>query len=1731
MELVRAAGKGDFGFVAGGQKPMTVLTVDEGGPSEGLLLPGDQIVEVNGLDTTNLGPSTVFDLLRNTGGTLRLTVRQPPQPGSTRSILRSCSDEAKKLKKSSSRVRFSEAVEEVEGDGHCETTAYIKGSSWPEPTVPVLKVYLENHQTRSFQFDDYVTAEDVMQLLLQKLEITAKENFSLVVGELGCTDISQFRALPPDEVIAETLSTETRCSLRILYAPKDPYDLLRNDPVAFDYLYKQCCNDLVDERLVPDPSGRAVALRLASLYMLEHALVHDIQPNKITAKKVDKEFGLRSFLAPGLVSSMQPKVLHRKLDGFLKLNRGLAAPGQKRVTALQARMHYMQIAAGLPAFCARRFATRSFEGQRLTDMVLLVGPNCGISRLVNDSFRKIISLEDVADLKITDQPDEEYQGVLVKLVELRSTHNAEAICLYMKDASACDFCTYVDGYRALLTGKAATSGPYLRQLSKDGFASAAGTSLILPYDDSEEIVVPPADYDEATTDSDGEAAENAHAVNSILSAAFDDLDDGLLGGDAEDGSQLPARLTKGDALAGDSQADQPKKQPTVNIHQTDQPQLVASDASAVAIAGSSAVATNAAMPGAFGAVGKHTLHDEEIGMQMSAIDAAISRDRCGRGEDESGIDSDSEDSGNETLNSVDTTSSYMTGDSQLLQGLSWSLEPGNRSPDRCIPRALSTCAARAYAPGNGKAIQQHDPESKVPSACATTVVQGMATKAEGMMMAVGADADDVSTEDDDDEEDGAGCTERTANAHSISEEAAFAMVLGGERESLAQSRGDSSQLHSAVTRRPHQFRVSDRAAGLDAVAQRPLAQRPFSDGIVLSNSPSVSVLSSSNGRIQEVGKSQSKLVRQDAIVSGAQTAAALPAESPSVTVGSGRSKSLDMRRATVASSSKLAQAFAKLSASSSSGSHDFCPATPPRQRSISAPFNVCSTAQGVLARCQPVRAPLLVGTLQSGAPSEDGLPSTIFRPPRPSHPPPPPPSEMPVGNNMAHQVTGDVEAATGNRLAPDFLGSRNGHAASPTLSATVQKVGVGSSLPTSNAALAKVSAAKSSHNVLAVRQSVDDLQPSPSESQRSPHDTASGSKRHMVRSSSGSLLSAADDAGNVSFSFGGLPDGDENRRAAGSEGSAASSKSRVFARLLDALRPRKKSASLSRAASAIELVPRADSKKLSLPRSISGTSRQRPSIFSRTHEVTLLRATSLADCGDDGAETGSPEEAWPSNFGLLPAAEVCTIDTTTRAPKETWSKTCDLETFRSPSPTIGKEPSAAQGALVGGDIGWGRSVSLQHQQSRLGSDADVTAASSDVEAVDNAASLTSSPEEPHDADGPDFGIGCEMTSESINQWLPAPLEEPPREGAALPAEVCTRALDETAAEQAADALRWTGAPEAVGGVSSERCASEEEADPEQPAIGCGSSATQSLPIRVGSQSFNADSDDEEAPPPASEMSRVVAADAVVATSRGPTLTDLLANIGDPGDAAGACAAVERLLDFLSRFEEAPRTGDAAAGVLPAAAVTAANPEDVAAEVLKRLSSEAQLMVVECKQMVAAIARRQRHEAAASGAGDSDANASGAPAAAALREEERRLVGRSFGTLTRLLGSAASYSSTPRCNGAASADHPARLRGCLLTLGRAYAAALSAASGNAAADAAAPHTSDGGTSLAGDPAERTAAAPAGLSTSGGGSEAPPAVQPSADELVRRLMAIATALATALGGLIRLLKAMRESDASQ
>ncbi|XP_073920247.1 FERM and PDZ domain-containing protein 4 isoform X5 [Castor canadensis] len=427
-----------FGFVAGSEKPVVVRSVTPGGPSEGKLIPGDQIVMINDEHVSAAPRERVIDLVRSCKESILLTVIQPyPSP---KSAFISAAKKAR-LKSNPVKVRFSE---EVIINGQVSET--VKDNSllfMPN----VLKVYLENGQTKSFRFDCSTSIKDVILTLQEKLSIKGIEHFSLMLEQKTEGAGTKLLLLHEQETLTQVTqrpsSHKMRCLFRISFVPKDPIDLLRRDPVAFEYLYVQSCNDVVQERFGPELKYD-IALRLAALQMYI-ATVTTKQTQKISLKYIEKEWGLETFLPSAVLQSMKEKNIKKALSHLVKANQNLVPPG-KKLSALQAKVHYLKFLSDLRLYGGRVFKATLVQAEKRSEVTLLVGPRYGISHVINTKTNLVALLADFSHVNRIEMFTEEESLVRVELHVL----DVKPIMLLMESSDAMNLACLTAGYYRLL---------------------------------------------------------------------------------------------------------------------------------------------------------------------------------------------------------------------------------------------------------------------------------------------------------------------------------------------------------------------------------------------------------------------------------------------------------------------------------------------------------------------------------------------------------------------------------------------------------------------------------------------------------------------------------------------------------------------------------------------------------------------------------------------------------------------------------------------------------------------------------------------------------------------------------------------------------------------------------------------------------------------------------------------------------------------------------------------------------------------------------------------------------------------------------------------------------------------------------------------------------------------------------------------------------------------------------
>ncbi|NWI11418.1 FRPD1 protein, partial [Crypturellus soui] len=425
-----------YGFEICPDLPLTIASVTAGSTADGKLLPGDQILLINTTAVEDISIEHAADLIREAGDKLVLTVLRCTSGGPKSSFL--TAEKRAKLKTNPVKVRF---AEEVLVNGHSQGNSLL--------CMPnVLKVYLENGQTKAFRFEMSTTVKDIVLTLKEKLSIRSIAHFALALEEQY--NIAKIYLLHDDELIEQVVqkreSHDCRCLFRVCFIPKDPLDLLQEDPVAFEYLYLQSCSDVLQERFAVEMKC-SVALRLAALHIQER-IYTCAQPQKMSLKYIEKDWGIENFISPTLLRNMRGKDIKRAISYHMKRNQVLLDPRQKHMlAAVQVRLSYLQILGDLKMYGGKTFNATMMLQDRESYVALLVGAKYGVSQIINNKLNIITSLAEFANISRLELTAESEKVSMVKiyLQDLKVT----LLTLLLESNSAKDLVCLISGYYRL----------------------------------------------------------------------------------------------------------------------------------------------------------------------------------------------------------------------------------------------------------------------------------------------------------------------------------------------------------------------------------------------------------------------------------------------------------------------------------------------------------------------------------------------------------------------------------------------------------------------------------------------------------------------------------------------------------------------------------------------------------------------------------------------------------------------------------------------------------------------------------------------------------------------------------------------------------------------------------------------------------------------------------------------------------------------------------------------------------------------------------------------------------------------------------------------------------------------------------------------------------------------------------------------------------------------------------
>ncbi|XP_031792833.1 FERM and PDZ domain-containing protein 1 isoform X1 [Sarcophilus harrisii] len=432
---------GDYGFHISQNLPLSVSSVITGSTADGKLLPGDQILRMNNQAVDDLSYEQALDILRETEDSLSITVARCTSGVPKSSFL--TEEKRARLKTNPVKVHF---AEEVLVNGHSQGNALL--------CMPnVLKVYLENGQTKAFKFEKNTTVKDIILTVKEKLSIRSIDHFALALEEQY--NISKLHLLHEDEFIEQVVqrkeSHDYRCLFRLCFVPKDPLDLLKEDPVAFEYLYLQSCSDVLQERFAVEMKCSS-ALRLAALHIQER-IYACAQPQKISLKYIEKDWGIENFISPTLLRNMRGKDIKKAISFHMKRNQSLLEPRQKQlISAAQLRLNYLQILGELKTYGGKIFNATLMLQDRESYIALLVGAKYGISQIINSKLNIMSTLAEFSNISQVELMEESEKVSMVKIY----LQDVKLLTLLLESNSAKDLACLIAGYYRLFVDSTAS---------------------------------------------------------------------------------------------------------------------------------------------------------------------------------------------------------------------------------------------------------------------------------------------------------------------------------------------------------------------------------------------------------------------------------------------------------------------------------------------------------------------------------------------------------------------------------------------------------------------------------------------------------------------------------------------------------------------------------------------------------------------------------------------------------------------------------------------------------------------------------------------------------------------------------------------------------------------------------------------------------------------------------------------------------------------------------------------------------------------------------------------------------------------------------------------------------------------------------------------------------------------------------------------------------------------------
>ncbi|KRY38462.1 FERM and PDZ domain-containing protein 4 [Trichinella spiralis] len=219
--------------------------------------------------------------------------------------------------RTSKRVHFAQGVSIENEEPEMDQTLVLEH---------VIKIYLENGQSKSFRYETETKIQDMLVRLAEKLNIRLVDHFALNFEYPVGPRTTKLMTIEPEKQICQALSEvhaqQFRCLLRFSFMPVDFASLLEADKNAFLYLYNQSVSDVTSGRYV-HTMRYDMCVRLAAIQILQTVSEHGKNSDS-PLKIAEKQYGLAVFLPKVVLDNVQSGEIKKYLRLLIKEEKRLA---------------------------------------------------------------------------------------------------------------------------------------------------------------------------------------------------------------------------------------------------------------------------------------------------------------------------------------------------------------------------------------------------------------------------------------------------------------------------------------------------------------------------------------------------------------------------------------------------------------------------------------------------------------------------------------------------------------------------------------------------------------------------------------------------------------------------------------------------------------------------------------------------------------------------------------------------------------------------------------------------------------------------------------------------------------------------------------------------------------------------------------------------------------------------------------------------------------------------------------------------------------------------------------------------------------------------------------------------------------------------------------------------------------------------------------------------------------